>query len=232
MKINETDLKDAFKKRAGARPDCVSSNDIKDLVSGSLSLEQRRVAEDHLALCNSCAEDYRSLVSLKEWAVKEALKHGWEEPKVTWVEQWHSILSLRFVVAAAIVLTAVIAIPFFVLRNQLDGRSGRNAQRGSSSVYLVTDPLDDSLLDAPPEKLSWEPSAGSFGYKVSLFDRESTLIWESDLTKVSSVSLTADVRSHLEAGQVYYWRITIFDGAPRQSSLLKFRIREDVDRPR
>ena len=226
MKLTEEDLTDLFRTETMPdRSNCISKDTLIDLASGTDPRGTRRSVSDHLAVCSNCSDEYRLLLSLNEWARQEAaLGEGIEGHKESWVDRCRSIFKPQYGFAAAVLLLLFISIPFLFLRYQLTEQSNTDVKRGGGSVAVSSDPTDDSVVLEAPEKLAWKSSEKAFGYKIALYDRESKTIWESGLIKGESVVIPEEVRAKLNPGQVYYWRIIIFDGSPRQSKLLSFRI--------
>lgn len=71
MKLTSEVLRELYQKET-ARPargdsECLSEEMLTSAASGDLSRKQREDVADHLAICSSCAKEYRSIRSLKSW---------------------------------------------------------------------------------------------------------------------------------------------------------------------
>jgi len=80
MKLTSEALRELYQKETArsARGDreCPSEEMLTSAASGDLSREQREQVADHLAICSSCAKEYRAIRSLKPWAQTEPAFSG------------------------------------------------------------------------------------------------------------------------------------------------------------
>lgn len=75
MKLTSEALRELYQKetaRSALRDsECLSEEMLTSAAAGDLNREQREEVADHLAICSSCATEYRSIRSLKSWAASE-----------------------------------------------------------------------------------------------------------------------------------------------------------------
>ena len=97
--------------------------------------------------------------------------------------------------------------------------------RSGSTWTIATVPSDRTTVVSAPERLEWNSTVPAESYRVTLYDAESTPIWESPSVTTGFVDLPADVRARLPAGRPVYWRVVALSGIDRHESvLLRFTI--------
>jgi hypothetical protein len=97
--------------------------------------------------------------------------------------------------------------------------------RGSEALTEAVEPTDRARLTEAPTRLHWTTKDSPASYRVVLYDRESTPIWESDWVTGGSVSLPVDVQLQLRPGDSYLWRVFSRVGIEeRQSPVYRFEL--------
>jgi hypothetical protein len=122
----------------------------------------------------------------------------------------------------------VIAVSASVIvwRSQQQVEPGQEGIRGAGSIAIEVQPPSRALLDEAPRELKWSTIESADTHQVSLFDFESTPIWESQPSAENSVVLPEPVRQRLVRGQPFYWRVTARRGVELlRSELFQFVIR-------
>ena len=229
MKLTDDDLQNLFQTdKPRDRSECLSAEELQNASTGQFSKSRREIAANHLAVCSDCSDDLKLLGAVQEWATAEAeqLKVGDGPTRISWIDRFRWLLSPRYAVSITVLIVVLVSVPVVIHLNR--SADEPDVRRGGRSVDVITDPADNAQLDGPPERLSWLAPDHAYGYKVSLYDLESSLIWESGLIKDNSTAIPMEIRSKLKPDQVYFWRVTILDGAPKQSNLLRFTIRKNV----
>lgn len=241
MKLTEAKLKELYQRqtaRTQRRPaGCLTEEQFVRVAIGELSQQERLEAAQHLSTCSDCTEEYRLIQALKPWA-KEAEqvtalgsparlteKPGGLAAKVRAV--WQPLTSVyRWQVVTAALIVMVAAGASIILWQNLGlTEDAVSSERGGSSVPMKIDPLDRATLSAAPDRLAWSAVGAAESYQVSLYDFESTPIWESPRVSSTSVLLPQEVRQRLQPGQRYYWRVIAQSATERrQSELFQFVI--------
>lgn len=228
MKLSEEKLKQIVRANTSPasdeRVECLSAIDLRLAASGELPNEMRKRVAEHLASCSACVDEFHVLRSLREWAAEDgAADEKLVDPRQQ--KAWRGWLSFpRWATALGVFLVAAISISVWILQTLPPDES--RYERGSGSLTVETDPKDGARLNAPPERLSWKSQTASAGYRVEIYDFESTLLWKSGFIKSNAVEIPPDVRQKLTPGQIYHWRVFFIDGHTLKSQLLSFRLTE------
>jgi hypothetical protein len=98
--------------------------------------------------------------------------------------------------------------------------------RGGGALMIEVDPPDRASLNEAPQRLSWSAVENAGSYQVTLYDFESTPIWQSAPVRDTVVVIPESIRQSLRRDQPIYWRIGVERGIERiQSGLFRFEIR-------
>jgi hypothetical protein len=117
--------------------------------------------------------------------------------------------------ALAVAATVILAVAApLLLRN-----GGTPEMRGRTGAREAVVPADGARLAVAPERLEWPAVPGAKHYVASLYDSESTGIWESPPLDVPSVALPAEIRARLHGA--YTWRVVAIGDFERSRSPLR-----------
>jgi hypothetical protein len=225
MELNEERLKEIYRRgtrRAGQG--CLTRDQFALVAAGRMSQQERLAAARHMASCFGCAEEYRILRSL------EFLKHEAEQPEAPRkisrrFPAWAFSTPARRAAAAAMVMIIAVAV-FLIFRATRPPAPAPGASRGGVALQLEVAPFNGEVLADAPQRLDWSAAESATEYKVTLYDFESTPIWESAPVKTSFVVIPEQVRAAIKRARPTYWRVTALRGVERQrSELFQFTIR-------
>jgi hypothetical protein len=213
MKLTEHQLKEIHQKNTTRQrnSNCPSADELYQLLSNSLNSQNRAKMTAHLEVCADCSQEFKMARELSENVAKSAPQvSSWQK------SDWRSLAAAAFIVMA---LTAGILI-----YNRTAVTPGPPVERGEQAFEFKTDPTDGQQLDAVPAKLKWSPIPEVHNYRVKLLNYESSLIADSGPITSTEYSLPQEIRSKLQSGQVYYWRVEYEKAGEQKSKLLRFTI--------
>lgn len=179
----------------------LSQDTIAAHVDRSLSLEERRVADTHLAGCAECRTEIRE--------VHRALDHG---PRV-WARRTVVVSTLAAAALAGLLLWPG-AVPMGVpaLDEGVDGSPFRSAPATDEALVAI-EPLPPRWSDEPTRTLTlaWRSVEGASTYRVTVTDAAGAPLWSTETTD-SVATVPADVG--VEADGAYFWFVdaTLVEG--------------------
>jgi hypothetical protein len=184
--------------------DHLSEDDWLALAGGELGSPAREQALAHVERCASCARVYRGLSELEDGArafdphTPQVL--GPAPLKVLQTTRWAWWGGL----AAAATLVWAIAHPRPAMAPAPS--AGGSDLRGPANTRPV---LDEPLgsVAAWPQRLRWEPVAGTRGYRVRILDGDGDQLWASPLVGETEVAWPAAVAPR--PGRTY-WQVTAY----------------------
>jgi hypothetical protein len=224
-------------------PECPSIERLGRYADGALTPEERRDDDAHIATCVNCQAELTLLHGFETPTVRddeaEAVRWGVQElrrrePEIfgrglrsdSSARPWLSFVSLRPVLALAVVLLAVLS--GYYLANPaippLPTYLGSNPEATRSLAIAAQGPIGDQT--AVPGRLQWQPVAGAQRYRVRLSEVDRREIWSSDTTD-TAVDFPADVRARIVPGKTMVWQVTAYgaSNAPiAESKAERFRL--------
>jgi hypothetical protein len=216
MKLTEGELKAIYAEATG-RADVAGCPDAGALAAaslGELAPAEREAVAGHLASCSACAEEFRLLAELRP-VVDAATGAAASPDRAAGGSRW-TRLSLVWRAAAAVVLVAAVAAVALVAFQASRSRTTPPIERGDKTSAVATVPANRAELDAPPAELSWTAVPGATAYRVTLYDFESTPIWQSPPLSEARAPVPAEVRARLPRGKPIFWRVAVTRGVDRQ----------------
>ena len=211
MRFDE--LQDIYRHNDGGRGECPDSDVLWQLANRQLGRSARETVASHLTACFDCADEYL-LIRRAEAS---------PEPRTNWLQ------SLRM--ALAVPRPALAAVAVFLSVGVMVVVQSRTAQptsvRGASPVAEVagTLPVSGSIVTVLPEALSFPGVDGAAGYRVALYDAESTELFRWSNLEEPRAPLSAELTAELSPG-TYYWRFSVDDGTSWiDSPLVDFQYR-------
>lgn len=232
MKFIEEEFRKIYQQELARREkrtaQCLSAETFERILTGKMDQAGREGVADHLIECSACAREYRALSSLKlqleqSLSPTPAAPPSQSRERFIW-PRW------RIVSAIAMIFIAI-GTPLTLWLATRPGPVPQPNERGGPSVRLNVYPSDKAMLDDAPQKLEWSAVERAESYKVSLYDFQSTSVWESVSTTDTSITLPETVRASLQSGKPYYWQITIQEGIERRpSDVFQFTISVDARR--
>jgi hypothetical protein len=242
--MEEQDLINAL--RPG--PECPSIERLGRYADDTLTPDQRRREESHIAACASCQAELALLHGFAAATVRddeaEAVRWGVEqlqrrEPEIfdggrlagSAARRWLSFEGLRPALAMAVVLLALVG--GYYLTNHTAPRVpadiGSSPDATRSLTIALRTPIGDQTV--VPARLQWQPVSGAARYRVRLSEVDRHEIWSSD-TVDSAIDLPSDVRARIVPGKTLVWRVAAYgaSNAPiAESNDERFRlVRDDV----
>ena len=203
---------DAFVRRdsewGAAEQGCLDDQTIAALADGSMTGPARESAVEHLAICARCRSSVASVArALVSPTVRDAIDALDRPSRRPW---------LRVVIPiAALATLALILVPY---PREVDPTIHRAP---------VTPPEPAPIAPSGPtssvQVLRWHAVTGADRYRVTLFDEEGGVLWESALADTVA-GLPSDVS--LEPGRTYFWIVAARTGFDRweTSSLAEFSV--------
>jgi hypothetical protein len=245
MKLTSEELRQLYQQhtaRSGQRSECLAEELLVRAAASEYAASERARVADHLVSCADCAQEYRKLRALTSWAAQAAghaegatAENGTaasrEDTRAGWAQTlWGQLAPARAwrpaSVAAAVILVA--GLSFTVWRAIQNDAPPAENERGDTVKKVRVEPEDGSTLGEVPERLSWARVEPAERYRVSLYDFESTPIWESGLVNTNTVELPQSVRERLPRGKIY-WRVITQSGVERrQSDLYEFTLASEA----
>jgi anti-sigma factor ChrR (cupin superfamily) len=194
-----------------AGPDCLDQTTIAAVVDGTLDPDSRTPVIQHLASCARCRAAVAGVSRiLSDTAVSRAVV-AVERPQ--WARRWHVPVG----VAAAAALALLLAWP----RQVDDGEPVHRAP----TITATPEPVPMSPVGAVADAaaLSWAAVAGADRYRVTLFDADGRVVFET-LLRDTVASLPDSVT--LRPGRPYLWKVEARTGWDRWASspLIEFTI--------
>jgi hypothetical protein len=204
MKLNERELLAVFndpEAQAGRSPEkCPEAETFRRIAQGEARRREREAVADHLLGCADCAKQYLALGELASWVEETtASRLPSVETRPRRVAVWAAAA------AAGLVLAGGLAI---VVRSASRRPDALRQERGPVSPADAVAPPDGARLTAVPAELKWAPLAGAEAYEVTVYDFESTPLWQSPTLGQPRVSLPDSVRRRMSGGGVFYWRVS------------------------
>jgi len=210
---------------------CPDSITWQFFLDGTISAEDRPVAESHLARCRHCRERLIALYDNAEEArfqetAPPALTHRVTKAPVHWLH------ALRPYVPLALAASVVIAVGFsiFVYRDtrstskppQTDDLRRSN---GATNDLPLASPPNGAHLHPGPVEFRWTDAGNGARYEFTVTDERGDIIVQEKLT---TTSLVIDIaKLQLSSRQHYYWSVSarLPDGASRTSVIAGFTLR-------
>jgi hypothetical protein len=230
----------ATSRSSQGKEHCLTPETLTQVAMGELPQTERDKVVDHLMACSDCVQEYRALQELerllehkvepqhsppelhKPVLVKRRVTRSARWPLsfgvIAWRQRWREI-------AVAVACILVVGLSSYLWWSARPPDDSLRNERGVLAPTMKVEPPDGVVLARPPDRLVWPGYESADGYRATLYDHESTPIWESSQVERTSVSIPESVRKVMQPGGIYYWRIFIvgeFDR--RQSGLFQFRL--------
>ena len=198
---------------------CLDEDMIAALAEGGLDGDARNSALQHLATCARCRGAVASVArALGDPLVSEAVGST-EVRGGRWVRRaW-----MATVVAAAVLV-------IFVRPGPITNDETAGLHRDPTiQVADAPVPVSPSGVAANPRAFQWTSAAGASQYRLTLFDADGNVIFETRLTD-TMVSLPDSIA--LSAGRQYLWKVEARTRADRavSSALVPFSTRGSIRR--
>ena len=216
MKLNERELLALFNdpeaQTGRSSEKCPESETFRKIAQGQAGRREREAVADHLLGCADCAKQYLTLGELASWVEETtASRLPSVESRRRRFPAWAAAA------AAGLVLAGGLAI---VVRTGSRRPPAVSQERGPRSSADAVAPPDRARLTEIPSELTWTPLTGAEAYEVTVYDFESTPLWQSPTLREPRVSLPDSVRRRMSGGGVFYWRVTSRMGPERLLSRL------------
>src|SRR5262245_1795376 len=216
MKVDAETLRETFDEEAASKPralrGCPDAKLAARLLTNDAGAKERETFAAHLLDCPDCAAEYRLAGPLEDFAKEaaEGARRGETQSTGTRAPSPRFAWALAATIAAAAI---EISTAWYL------ARGGKTAEapveRGAPAATSAVVPPDGSVLADPPEKLAWEQAEGADGYRVVLYDAESTPVWDASSSRESRVRIPDEVRERLRKGGSFYWKVETVRRAER-----------------
>ena len=199
------------------RDDCLSAETLTAVATREATEVERDRALDHIATCSHCAQELRTLRTLKPWArevvrelplstrptlVPEGGPSSLAPPTARRATSWP-----RQALLAAGLAAVVLGGFFFGQSASQSADPRRDVLRGTAEATVR--PAPDARLHEAPSLFTWVPEQGATSYRLRLFDAGARTLWESRASAETFAKLPADVRANLQPGRSFLWTVEI-----------------------
>jgi anti-sigma factor RsiW len=226
LDIDQEKLKALY--RAGTQPGdrsaCPGSEELLRGAEGRLESAARARFAAHLTACSACAAEFRLAAELEPWADRTARNLFPGARAISTLPRPRSRFAEALLAAAAVVVVALGVVYF---RDRGSGASPAPTVRGDRPAsWTSVTPIDGAIMTGAPSRLSWPGVDGAAAYELTLFDAESTLVWQSERLVSPAIDLPPTAGDKLGAGGTFFWRVTAFRPGERVlSPLMRFEVR-------
>lgn len=203
-------------RSAEATPQCLDDDTVAALSEGTLDAEPRAAALPHLASCAACREAVAS--------VSRALS----DPSVAREAKGVRRLPRRVFYRIALPLAAAAALVLILARPRPDLNQPLH-RAPTITAAVAPAPISPVGRVAGAASLQWTAVAGADRYRVTLFDAEGRVLYETELT--GTVATVPDSVA-LVPGRPYLWKVEARTGFDRWSAsdLIEFSIEGSAPR--
>lgn len=208
---------------------CPAPEDLVRLFEQGASRKARATMMEHVANCADCARILKSVIRLsgevdRLTGTPETVQSCPPEPLQKKGARPRPPLGRRTAVLALAALAGLTIITVSVIK-----LSERPVVRGIRGLEIkLISPKKGASLAADDIKFVWEAVPKASRYFVELFGRSLEKVWRSGPLSAPMADLPADVRSTVQEGETYFWRVTavLEDGQEIVSKLAEFSIRK------
>ncbi len=200
---------------------CLDEAQIAALVDGLLEPDDKTGVLSHLAVCHRCCQATASLVrALQSEPIAAALSgraHVARRPAIN--------RRLRIGAASALAAAAGL-VGLLVVWPSEPAVTPASVQRepsvGVAAAAVLQEPIGES---AAPEEFHWSPVSGADRYRVTVFDDQANVVWETE-TQETRAAPPATVG--FRPGVQYLWKVAARVAWDRwvDSELVRFSIAE------
>jgi hypothetical protein len=239
MKLTDEGIKELLRQRplraTPRKTECLTEEQFLKAAMRKLGDTERRRIANHLATCTDCTDSYRVVLQLRPWAEEAervlaprvaptpAASRRFSDSLAAFWQRLNRDSRVRAI--AAIVLIIVAGGSLLVWQWLRQTTQPGSIERAPVLPRLSIVPTDKAAVGEPPETFSWSAVEGATGYKVVIFDFQSTTVWESGRLRETSIRLPEPVRQRLLRNRPYYWRVIAEDALEqRQSELFQFTV--------
>lgn len=198
---------------------CLDEAQIAALVDGLLEPDDKTGVLSHLAVCHRCCQATASLVrALQSEPIAAALSEH--------VARRRAInRRLRIGAASALAAAAGLAGLLMVWPSEpavTPAPVQREPSVGVAAAAVLQEPIGES---AAPEEFRWSPVSGADRYRVTVFDDQANVVWETE-TQETRAAPPATVG--FRPGVQYLWKVAARVAWDRwvDSELVRFSIAE------
>ena len=128
----------------------------------------------------------------------------------------HSRLVERNRTWSGIGIAAVIVLAVGIWQLAPDETVIDNSVRGDDPAAEIL-PADNASLSVAPQEFRWTEVAGARRYKMKMYDGSATLLWESDWTDATKLTLPATAANQVTPGSSYFWTVELEGNGSRRS---------------
>lgn len=194
---------------------CPEPDRIWEAVRGELRPEEVREIVDHMAVCASCAEDWRIAVAFK----KES-EAGEQVQRPAVVRRFPARVPYRPWIAAA-AAALVLTVGGVTVREMLKPGPTAEFRGGESKVHALVPP--GGVLPREAFVLSWKPVEDAESYELLVTTTELVIVADPKGLTTTQYQVPASALAGLPAGTQLHWSVTaVFpDGGLRSSEMVR-----------
>lgn len=210
---------------------CLTTEIKRAFLADELSIEQREMAETHLAACRACRHQVANLFSdgTEIFSAPNSLKQRakqipFGQEKRNFFASFFAYFQQPVAIAATVVLlVAVSSIAFFVLRETQPTQNSQQEKfrKGNSSNKLqLLSPNANAKISTEQIEFRWAKVVNAKDYTLIVLDEKGDIVGQETTTQ-ESLSFNA---STLEKGKSYFWfvKAKLPDGTTTDSDTAKF----------
>ena len=198
---------------------CLDEAQIAALVDGLLEPDDKTGVLSHLAVCHRCCQATASLVrALQSEPIAAALSEHVAHRRA---------INRRLRIGAASALAAAAGLVGLLMVWPSEpavtpAPVQREPSVGVAAAAVLQEPIGES---AAPEEFRWSPVSGADRYRVTVFDDQANVVWETE-TQETRAAPPATVG--LRPGVQYLWKVAARVAWDRwvDSELVRFSIAE------
>jgi hypothetical protein len=211
--------------------ECLTTEIKRAFLAYELSIEQREMAETHLAACRACRRQLANLFSEgpEIFSAPDSLKQKAKQIPPQEKRNFFAAFLAYFqqpvsVAATVVLLVAVSVIAFFVFREMLPTQNSQQEKfrkgNNSSNKLQLLSPDANAQISNEQIEFRWAEAANAKDYTLIVLDEKGDIVAQQT-TNQESFSLNA---SSLEKGKSYFWfvKVKFPDGTTIDSNAAKF----------
>lgn len=191
---------------------CLDEMTVANVVEHGVDMAERPQLIAHLSVCARCREQVASVARLlRDTSVAAEIRRT-EVPATSVVTRRWRVAGTGAVVGAGAFTALAAAVTFMVassgdradVSRQVANAAGAETHREQGVTTTVAPNLIAPIGAAAADTFRWTSVPHADRYRVTLFDREGTLVWE---TEVSDTVVVPPASIGTERGTAYLWKV-------------------------
>jgi hypothetical protein len=201
MKVSDAELRRHLRESepARGREGCLSSGVLADAAAGTLSRAEAAAAADHLAACSACAEEYRLIAPLREWAEDAAARIEGRPPRGR-----RRAVSPRL---RPVVWLGAAAAAFLAVAILFPARTTAPPPLRTETAAAIRSLVEGQPLSREACRLRWSDAGAGARYSVTLALKDLTVLYSAGGVDGTEVTVPADVLRPIPPGTEVVWTV-------------------------